>query len=156
MARRLLVWVAAALGLGLCTVGEPRPAAAVDARARGPQVVGADTTSPFLPLDIGKSVVVDLPSDVKDVLVSNLAIANAVVRTTRRAYLIGAAVGQTNIYFFDAQGRQIAGFDIAVTRELDGMRAALRQSLPDADGRIEGVGPAGVVLAGSVATPGDG
>src|SRR4051812_18277841 len=132
MVRRLLVWGAAALSLGLWTAGELTPAAA-DGRARGPQVAGADTTSHFLPLGIGKSVVLDLPSDVKDVLVSNPAIANAVVRTARRAYLIGVAVGQTNIYFFDAQGRQIAGFDIAVTRDLNGVRAALRQSLPDAD-----------------------
>ena len=46
---------------------------------------------------------------------------------SRRAYIIGVKVGQTNIYFFDAEGRQMAGFDIAVTRDLNGIRAALRQ-----------------------------
>ena len=41
----------------------------------------------FLALGLGKSVVIDLPSDAKDVLVANPAIANAVVRSARRAYL---------------------------------------------------------------------
>ena len=81
-----------------------------------------------MPLGIGKSVVIDLPRDIKDVLVADPKIANAVVRSSRRAYIIGVAVGQTNIYFFDADGQQIAGFDIAVTRDLNGMRAALKQS----------------------------
>lgn len=108
----------------------------------------------FLPLGIGKSVVVDLPRDVKDVLVADPKIANAVVRSAQRAYIIGAAVGQTNIIFFDAAGQQIAAYDIAVTRDLNGVRAALRQTLPSSDIRIEGVGD-GVMLSGSASTPQD-
>jgi len=43
--------------------------------------------------------------------------------------IIGALVGQTNIVFFDAAGQQIAAYDIAVTRDLNGVRAALKQSM---------------------------
>src|SRR5713101_1355046 len=67
--------------------------------------------SRFVPLGIGKSVVIDLPRDIKDVLVADPKIANAVIRSSRRAYIIGATVGQTNIYFFDAEGRQLIGLD---------------------------------------------
>src|SRR3989440_12605856 len=72
-----------------------------------------------------------------------------ILRSTRRAYLIGVAVGQTNIYFFDADGHQIAGFDVAVTRDLNGVRAMLQKMLPHADVRVDGVGD-GVMLSGSV------
>jgi pilus assembly protein CpaC len=106
----------------------------------------------FLPLGIGKSVVVDLPGDIKDVLVADPKIANAVVRTARRAYIIGATVGQTNIVFFDAGGQQIAAYDIAVTRDLNGLRAALKATMPNADIHIEGIGD-GVMLTGSVSSP---
>jgi pilus assembly protein CpaC len=106
----------------------------------------------FLALGIGKSVVVDLPRDVKDVLVADPKIANAVVRSTQRAYIIGAAVGQTSIVFFDSDGQQIAAYDIAVKRDLNGVRAALRQMLPAAGIQIEGVGD-GVMLTGSVSSP---
>src|SRR5947207_15993556 len=106
----------------------------------------------FLSLGIGKSIVIDLPRDIKDVLVADPKIANAVVRSAQRAYIIGAAVGQTNIVFFDSAGQQIAAYDIAVTRDLNGLRAALKQSLPNSDIHIEGVGE-GVVLSGTAASP---
>ncbi|HSZ97169.1 MAG TPA: type II and III secretion system protein family protein, partial [Bradyrhizobium sp.] len=77
---------------------------------------------------------------------------NAVVRSAQRAYIIGAAVGQTNIVFFDAAGQQIAAYDIAVKRDLNGVRAALKQTMPNADIQIEGVAD-GVVLSGWAATP---
>src|SRR5581483_11914174 len=64
----------------------------------------------------------------------------AVVRSSRRVYMIGVAIGQTSIFFFDAEGHQIAGFDIAVTRDLNGLRGALQQAMPDADIRVEGIG----------------
>jgi len=115
------------------------------------RLAAGDPAARFVALGVGKSIVVDLSRDVRDVLVSNPKIANAVIRSSRRAYLIGADVGQTNIYFFDGDGRQIAGFDIAVTRDLNGVRAALKQMLPRADVHIEGVGD-GVVLTGVVAS----
>ena len=54
--------------------------------------------------------------------------------------------------FFDAAGQQIAAYDIAVKRDLNGVRAALKQALPNADIQIEGVGD-GVVLTGTAASP---
>ena len=83
-------------------------------------------------------------------LVADPKIANAVVRSSQRAYIIGAAVGQTNVVFFDADGQQVAAYDIAVKRDLNGIRAALKQTLPGI--QIEGVGES-VVLTGSVSSP---
>ncbi|GEC16526.1 Flp pilus assembly secretin CpaC [Nitrobacter winogradskyi] len=67
-------------------------------------IAGANMHAQSLSLGIGKSVVVDLPRDVKDVLVADPKIANAVVRSAQRAYIIGAAVGQTNSYSLTAAG----------------------------------------------------
>jgi pilus assembly protein CpaC len=116
------------------------------------KVAAVESGSQFLPIGVGKSVVIDLPRDIKDVLVADPKFANAVVRSTRRAYIIGASVGQTSVFFFDADGQQIAGFDIAVTRDLNGLRAALKQALPGLDIRVEGLGQ-GLVLTGNVSTP---
>ena len=116
------------------------------------QLVGGDATARSVTLGIDKSVVIELPRDIKEVLVANPAIANAVIRSSRRAYIIGVKVGQTNVFFLDADGKQIAGFDIAVTRDLNGLRAALKRALPGTDVDIEGVAD-GVELTGNVATP---
>jgi pilus assembly protein CpaC len=145
---RTTLLVALIVAFGLAAIGLS-PAA-----DQGPdmvQVAASDSGSRFVPLGIGKSVVIDLPRDVKDVLVSDPKIANAVIRSTRRAYIIGAAVGQTNVFFFDHNGQQIVGLDIAVTRDLNGLRAAIRQALPNADIRVEGLGE-GIILTGNVAT----
>jgi pilus assembly protein CpaC len=141
--------LAACLGAAL-TAHAGGPAGNVPAPGGSIQVVGSDSSSRFVQLGIGKSVVIDLPRDVKDVLVAEPKFANAVIRSTRRAYLIGVAVGQTNIYFFDAEGRQIAGFDVAVTRDLNGARAMLQRMFPRSDVRVDGVGE-GVMLTGTVA-----
>ena len=127
------------------------PVVAADSDARPVAVAaGGSVKTRFLSLGIGKSVIIDLSRDVKDVLVADPKIANAVVRSAQRAYIIGAAVGQTNVVFFDADGQQVAAYDIAVKRDLNGVRAALRQTLPGIE--IEGVGD-GVILTGSVSSP---
>jgi pilus assembly protein CpaC len=128
------------------------PVVASDYRVAAPVASDGQLNARFLALGIGKSIVIDLPRDIKDVLVADPKIANAVVRSAQRAYIIGAAVGQTNIVFFDSAGQQIAAYDIAVKRDLNGVRAALKQSLPNAEIQIEGIGD-GVVLSGSAASP---
>jgi pilus assembly protein CpaC len=125
------------------------PVTAAESKAV-PAAAGGPTKTRFLSLGIGKSVVIDLPRDIKDVLVADPKIANAVVRSPQRAYIIGETVGQTNVVFFDSDGQQVASYDIAIKRDLNGVRAALQQSLPGI--QIEGVGD-GVVLSGSVASP---
>jgi len=121
-------------------------------RAVAPVAADGQMNARFLALGVGKSVVIDLPRDIKDVLVADPKIANAVVRSAQRAYIIGATVGQTNIVFFDSAGQQIAAYDIAVKRDLNGLRAALKATLPNADIQIEGVGD-GVMLTGTAASP---
>jgi pilus assembly protein CpaC len=128
------------------------PAMAADYHPVPPVAADGQMNARFLSLGVGKSIVIDLPRDIKDVLVADPKIANAVVRSAQRAYIIGAAVGQTNIVFFDSAGQQIAAYDIAVKRDLNGVRAALRQTLPNADIQIDGLGDS-IILSGTVASP---
>jgi pilus assembly protein CpaC len=129
------------------------PAIAGDIRATAaPVAADGQLNAKFLALGVGKSIVIDLPRDIKDVLIADPKIATAVIRSAQRAYIIGATVGQTNIVFFDSSGQQIAAYDIAVKRDLNGLRAALKQTLPNADIQIEGLGD-GVMLSGSAGSP---
>ena len=120
---RTTLLVALIVAFGLAAAGR---APAADQGQQVIQVAASDAGSRFFALGIGKSVVIDLPRDVKEVLVADPSIASIVLRSSRRAYMIGAKVGQTNVYFFDHNGQQIVGLDIAVTRDLNGIRAALQ------------------------------
>jgi pilus assembly protein CpaC len=145
---------ATALAAGLAAAAlaalPQRPAVAAElyGEPQAVAVAASDFGSRSVALGLGKSLVIDFPRDIKDVLVANPKIANAVIRSSRRAYVIGNEIGQTNIFFFDAEGKQLAGFDIAVTRDLNGIRAAIKQVLPDSDVRVEGIGGQGVILSG--------
>jgi len=150
MSRALSLSAVAALMLNQAVV---MPATAGDYRiGASPSSADGQTNARFLSLGVGKSVVIDLPRDVKDVLVADPKIANAVVRSAQRAYIIGAAVGQTNIVFFDSAGQQIAAYDIAVKRDLNGVRAALKQIMPNSEIQIDGLGD-NIMLSGTAASP---
>jgi pilus assembly protein CpaC len=148
LVRALSFSAAAAMALNPALI----PAVAADYRPVPPVAADGQMNARFLSLGVGKSIVIDLPRDIKDVLVADPKIANAVVRSAQRAYIIGAAVGQTNIVFFDSAGQQIAAYDIAVKRDLNGVRAALKQTLPNSDIQIDGLGE-GVILTGTAASP---
>ncbi|CCE00070.1 putative Pilus assembly protein cpaC [Bradyrhizobium sp. STM 3809] len=146
-------WLVRALSLSAAVALALNPALAPVKAAEdrdAPTVSVGSSKVHYLSLGIGKSVVVDFPQEVKDVLVADPKIANAVVRSARRAYIIGAAVGQTNVVFFDGEGQQVAAYDIAIKRDLNGVRQALSQSIPGV--KIDGVGD-GVILTGSVSSP---
>src|SRR3569623_3332083 len=148
--KRAFIWPAAALALTLNPA--LTPVIAADYRPAAPVAADGQINARFLSLGIGKSIVIDLPRDIKDVLVADPKIANAVIRSAQRAYIIGAAIGQTNIVFFDSACQQIAAYDIAVKRDLNGARALLKQILPNSDIQIDGLGE-GVVLTGTAANP---
>jgi pilus assembly protein CpaC len=136
--------------VALCATAAYQPVRAADTNLHA----GAGKNSRFLAIGIGKSSVVELPEDAKDVLVADPKIANAVVRSARRAYLIGVAPGQTNVIFFNGAGEQIAAYDIEVGRDASGVRDALRKMMPAANINIDMVGDS-VVLSGTVASAAD-
>lgn len=124
------------------------------ASAQTAKVVASDGTASHVTLGVGKSVVIDLPRDIKDVLVADPKVANAVVRSSRRAFIIGIANGATNVFFFDAAGKQIAAYDIAVAPDVGPIQVAIARFIPDSDVKVEAVGD-GIILSGTVANQAD-
>ena len=102
-------------------------------------------------LGVNKSLVVELPVDAGDVLVSNPEIADAVLRTSRRLYLIGVKLGQANIFLFDGAGGQIASFDVYVDVDLTALNRLLAEAIPDGIVRAEGMN-GNIVLRGEVSS----
>ena len=102
-----------------------------------------------LPLD--KAAVVQLDADARDVLVSNPDLVDAVVRTPRRIFLLATKVGQTNAFFFDAQGKQILALDIRVEKDVVDLAGLMKASLPNSSIQVQALNDS-VVLTGSVAS----
>src|SRR5690606_5962408 len=89
-----------------------------------------------------------------EVLVADPKIANAVVRSARKAYVIGIALGETDIIFFDSEGRQIESLAVSVGRDMSSIRNNILASIPDASVDASAIGDS-VMLTGSVRSPAD-
>ncbi len=134
------------------------PAAARPASELAPApvlAVGSNeaATSRKIELTMGRSIVIDLPRDAKEVFVANPKVANAVVRSTRKVFVIGMEDGATSIFIMDGEGRQITALDVTVARDLQlgALRQILTQSIPGARFDIRTAGSS-IILSGSVAS----
>jgi pilus assembly protein CpaC len=114
--------------------------------------VSASSANQRIKLGLNKSIVVDLPSDAYDILVANPSVADAVTRTSRRVYLFGKQVGETNIFVFGANGEQIVSLDLQIERDVSGLEDYLERFIPGSDITVELLND-NVILTGSVLTP---
>ncbi|OYX04861.1 MAG: pilus assembly protein CpaC [Caulobacter vibrioides] len=112
-------------------------------------VMTADQSAATLELAKGKSAIVELPSEVRDLLVTNPQIADAVLRDKRRIYIVGLAEGTTDAAFFDAAGRRILSLSIRVSQPVDQLAATLGRIMPDAKITVSPIRDS-VVLSGVV------
>jgi pilus assembly protein CpaC len=131
------------------TLGGPAQAAVGDAQLVKVDNGGTGTSTRSIILGLNKAAVVELPVSARDVLVSDPAIVDAVVRTPKRIYLIGMKVGQTNAFFFNDKGQQIVNLEIQVERDLAGLRDTLHQFFPDTRIDVQAMNDH-IVLSGTV------
>jgi pilus assembly protein CpaC len=105
--------------------------------------------SQSLALPKGKSAIIELPVDARDVLVTNPAVADAVLRTERRIYVLGLKEGQTDAIFFDAAGRRILSLDIRVDQDVGALADTIQRVIPGSRIKIEPINDS-VILTGLV------
>lgn len=136
------------LAAGLATLAfaiTAAPAVADTARC----TTGGDSVYQTCILPLSNSLILDLPRDASDVLISNPEIADAVVRTPRRIYLTGVTVGQTSLFVFDQAGDVIVSLDLSVERDISGLTDLLSRMIPDSAIEVEMINN-NIVLSGTV------
>lgn len=111
-------------------------------------------TTRAVTVGLNKSLVIDLPRDARDILVSNPVIADAVIRTPRRIYVTGVAVGQSNVIVFDRAGQQIVALELEVERDHSTLTRMLNRLIPGSSIDVEIVSD-NIVLSGIVRNAGD-
>jgi len=131
------------------------PAAAADPTPAMKTAVKPDAgLARTVKVGLNKSVVIDLPRDARDILVSNPDIADAVIRTPTRLYVTGIKSGQSNIIVFDRAGQQIVTLQLQVERDTGGLAETLQRLIPDSEISVEVVND-NVVLSGYVKNASD-
>jgi pilus assembly protein CpaC len=105
---------------------------AVHAQEKAETRFNGAVTPRRIAMGVGKSVIIDLPQDAAEIFVADPKVANAVVRSPRKLYVIGMDPGQTSVFALDRQGRQIAALELSIGRDVGELQQILRAAMPAA------------------------
>ncbi|QDG74491.1 type II and III secretion system protein family protein [Labrenzia sp. PHM005] len=109
---------------------------------------GERASGRILNVGIGRSVVINLAEDAADVLISNPEIADAVLRTPRRIFVLGNTAGQSRLVLFGRSGRELASFSIRVEKDTSDITRIIRRLVPGANVSAESIN-GNIVLSGT-------
>jgi len=115
---------------------------------------GGGSSARMMSLPKGKSATIDLPTDARDVVLSDPKVADVILSTPRRIYILGVASGQTSASFYDGVGRQILTLSIRVDQDVSALADTLNRVLPGSSIRTEGLNES-IILSGQVANLAD-
>ncbi|WP_305764183.1 type II and III secretion system protein family protein [Caulobacter sp. S45] len=107
-----------------------------------------------LALPRGKSAVIELPVDARDVLVSDPATADVVLSSPRRIYVLGKKSGSTDAVFVDGMGHQILRLNIRVDQDVSAVAETLNRVLPGSSVHVEALNDS-LILSGEVPNASD-
>ncbi len=114
------------------------------------QSPGQSSTSRTVIIPFSKSTVIELPSEVMDVIVSNPSIVEAMVHTSHRTVLIGKLPGQANAYFYGHNGQELLNLEIRVERDIQGLKDLIARHTNGAAVEVQAVNN-NILLTGTVA-----
>jgi pilus assembly protein CpaC len=107
-----------------------------------------------LSVPAGKSAIIELPVDARDIIVTNPTVADALLRTPRRIFILGLKAGQTDAVFFDGTGRKILSLNVRVDQDTSSIAQTINRIIPAAKVRVDAINSS-IILSGEVANLGD-
>ncbi len=110
---------------------------------------GDTNVSQSIKLSLNKSTVIELARPAADVVITNPAIADAVVQTAQRIIFRGIEVGQTNAFIFDRNGNPILNLEITVDVDTSTLDTIIARYVPDARVTVDTINGS-LVVAGQV------
>ena len=144
---------------GLTTLAQPALAGAVnpDADHTGVLRIGFNEKLPavrHVMIGLDKSMVVELPRDLKDVVVSNPLNLDAVVQTSNRVFLVAKKAGDANVFFFDENGEQVLTLEVRIERDMQVFNRLIERLVPGSHIESEILNDT-MVISGSVLNAAD-
>ncbi len=147
-----LISVVALVVASQACLDAPGPVRAAEVEHRSYLRVAAGVKAQPVRLGLNKSMIIDIPREVRDVMVSNPQKIEAVMQSVSRAYLIGKESGEANVIFLDKDGNQVATLDVSVERDLSQLDELLSRLIPGSKIHIDAIGER-TVLTGTVPNP---
>ena len=107
-----------------------------------------------LSMGVGQSMMVDLPRDAAEIFIGSPKVANAVVRSPRKLFILALENGQTTITALDSAGKQIAVIEVSTGKNIVELGQILKTAMPSSNIAVRTVSNT-IILTGSVDSPGE-
>ena len=124
---------------------QPRPQRTVTLETTGNRYAGE------FAVPLNKSQVLRLERPFTDLTVGNPAIADVLPLTNQTIYVLGKAIGSTNMLIYGQNRQLIAIVDLAVVPDVTGLRARLHELLPNERVEVRQAGSS-IVLSGTLSS----
>ena len=105
-------------------------------------------------LGVGRAMIIELPVDAQDVIISEPKTVDATVSTARRILVNAKATGVSNIFVMGRDGRRLVILDVTVKKDLTEISKLLAELVPGSKIKLSATGE-GVVMSGAVVAPAD-
>jgi len=92
-----------------------------------------------LKITLGKAELIDVGSELADVLVADPSLIDVMAVQSDRLYIVGKNIGDTNIITLDGEGNIVKRLDIHVTYDLQAIQSTVDELFPDEDVKIGSV-----------------
>lgn len=140
------------LAVGLVLVMCAMPLAAALADKADLEDVGKLNRDPTVSIMLGKADMIDLGNNVADVLVANPSIADVMAVKSNRLYVVGSALGDTNIIAIDENGDIVKRINVHVQLDIDKIKEIVADLYPNEEVNIHAVQDQ-LIITGEVSTP---
>ncbi|HEU4837864.1 MAG TPA: type II and III secretion system protein family protein [Micavibrio sp.] len=107
---------------------------------------------PMIDIMLGKAEMVSLQNNVSDVLVANPSIVDVMAVKANQLYLVGSALGDTNIMVLDEDGNVLKRINIHVQMDTRKLERTIKELYPNETVNVKALTDQ-IVLTGHVSTP---
>lgn len=94
-------------------------------------VTSSELAPQSVQVPLHKSQVLSVERRIKKVSVGNPQVADILILRSRQVYVVGKALGTTNVVLWNSRGQVIDAFDVEVTHDLPSLKAKLHELMPE-------------------------
>jgi len=118
------------VALGILVLGTPASALAQAGVPPSAASILVPDRNGVYELALYKSGLIELGQPVKRISVANPGIADILVIRNRELYVVGKALGATNITTWNNQGKVIGTYEVSVTHDIEALKLMINELLP--------------------------
>lgn len=103
-------------------------------------------------ITLGKAELINVEGEIADVLVADPSVVDVMAVQSNRLYVVGKAIGDTNLIALDSNGDVVKRVDIHIKYDFQAIQSMIEEMFPNEQAKVSSI-HGQIVLSGAVSTP---